>query len=192
EEVVTEQIRTTLREFPGVAYAITPFLGERIEEVLSGARGEVVVNLFGNDLGVLDHKAEEVRRIVAGTRGAVDVFLQSQSGSPELAITLRPDRLRQFGFQPVSVLEAVHTAYQGTTVAQTYENERVFEVSVILDPAKRRDVDAVGALLVRNSEGLQLPLRELADIDFTSGRHVIEHEGTLRLRQVTCDVEDRD
>jgi CzcA family heavy metal efflux pump len=192
EDVVKEQIRATLRGFPGVAFAVTPFLGERIEEVLSGARGEVVVNLFGSDLGVLDRKAQEVRRIVAGTRGAVDVFLQSQSGSPELAITLRPDRLRQFGFQPVNVLEAVHTAYQGTTVAQTYENERVFDVSVILDPASRSDADAVGALLARNSEGLQLPLRELADIDFTSGRHVIEHEGTLRLRQVTCDVEDRD
>src|SRR5262245_58101313 len=192
EEVVKAEIRATLSSFPGIVFAVTPFLGERIEEVFSGARGEVAVNLFGSNLPVLDQKAEEIRRVMAATRGAVDVFAESASGSPELTITLRRDRLQQFGFQPVGVLEAVQTAYQGTTVAQTYDDERVFDVTVILDPAQRRDINAVGSLPVRNGTGLQLPLRELADIDFTSGRHLIEHEGTVRRRQVTCNVEGRD
>jgi CzcA family heavy metal efflux pump len=177
EEEVKEAMRSTLAAFPGVAFTITPFLAERIEEVLSGARGEVVINLFGSDLGVLDRKAEQVRRIVASVPGAADVFSQTQSGSPEVTVTLRQERLKQFGFQPLNVLEAVQTAYQGTTVAQTYDSNRVFDVSVILDPASRRDPESIGAL---------------ADVSSTSGRFLIEHEGTLRRRQVTCNVEGRD
>jgi len=192
EEIVQKDIRAALDQFPGIAVAVTPFLTERMEEVLSGARGEVVINLFGNDLKVLDQKAKEVEQLVSSTRGASDVFAQSQSGSPELNISLRHDRLKQFGFQPVNVLEAVQTAYQGTSVAQTYDNERVFDVMVLLDPASRRDAETVGSLLIRNAEGLRLPLRELADIDFTSGRFLIEHEGTQRRRQVTSNVKDRD
>ncbi|MGH8240199.1 MAG: efflux RND transporter permease subunit, partial [Steroidobacteraceae bacterium] len=192
EERVREDIRSTLARIPGIAFAVTPFLGERIEEVLSVARGEVVITLFGSDLGQLDEKAEEVRQIVASVPGAADVFSQPQSGSPEVTIGLRADRLKQFGFQPVNVLEAVQTAYQGMTVAQSYENDRVFDVTVLLDARSRGDSDAIGALLVGNPEGLRLPLRELATVDFTAGRYLIEHERTLRRRQVTSNVEGRD
>jgi Cu/Ag efflux pump CusA len=192
EETVKERIRATVAAFPGVSFAITPFLTERIEEVLSGARWEVVVKLFGSDLETLDRTAEDVRRIVAAVPGAADVYSQVQTGSPEITVSLRKDRLAQFGFEPLSVLDAVQTAYQGTRVAQTYENNRVFDVSVLLDPVSRHDPEAVGTLLVQNSSGVRLPLHELATVQPTSGRFIIEHEGTLRRLQVTCDVEGRD
>lgn len=192
EAAVLGELRAALEKFPGISFAVTPFLEERIEEILTGGRGEVVVNLFGNDLDVLDQKAEEVRRVVAAEEGASDVFLEAQAGSPELTITLRTDRLRQFGFEAVDVLETIQTAYQGAVAAQTYENNRVFEVAVILDPASRREPEMIGALTVRNSAGTRLPLRELATIRNTSGRYVIVHQGTFRLRQVTCNVEGRD
>lgn len=192
EEAVKERIRANLATLPGLSFAITPFLAERIEEVLSGARGQVVVKLFGNDLVALDRKAEEVRRIVASVPGAVDVYSQAQSGSPEVTVSLRRDRLEQFGFQPLSVLDAVQTAYQGTTVAQTYEDNRVFDVNVLLDPVSRANPEAIGALLIENSSGQRLPLRELATVQPTAGRFIVEHEGTRRRLQVTCNVEGRD
>lgn len=192
EEAIKERIRATLATFPGVAVAVTPFLAERIEEVLSGARGEIVVKVFGNDLAGLDRTAEDVRRIVASVPGAIDVYSQAQSGSPEVTVSLRKDRLEQFGFQPLSVLEAVQTAYQGTTVAQIYQDNRVFDVEVLLDPARRADPEAIGALLVQSAHGVKVPLRELASVQPTAGRFLIEHEGTLRRRQITCNVEGRD
>jgi len=192
EEAVKERMRATLATFPGISFAITPFLAERIEEVLSGARGQVVVKLFGSDLVALDRKAEEVRRIVASVPGAVDVYSQAQSGSPEVTVSLRRDRLEQFGFQPLGVLDAVQTAYQGTTVAQTYEDNRVFDVNVLLDPVSRANPEAIGALLIENSSGQRLPLRELATVQPTAGRFIVEHEGTRRRLQVTCNVEGRD
>ncbi len=192
EEKVKDEIRSTLETFPGITFAITPFLEERMEETLSGGRGEVVVNLSGSDLDALDQKAEEIRGVMEGLSGAQDVMVTAQSGVPEMSVTLRKDRLRQFGFDPVSVLDTIQTAYQGTEVGQTYENARVFDVMVILDPEDRRVPETLGALFVQNASGLRLPLRELADIKLTSGRYVINHENALRRQQVTCNVEGRD
>jgi len=189
---VKNEIRAALEKFPGGTFAVTTFIEERIEEIISGGRGEVVINLFGNDLRVLDQKVEEVRQLVATISGARDVVLEAQSGSPEVTIKLRPDRLKQFGFQPVDVIEAVKTAYQGTVVAQVYDSNRVSGVTVILDPVSRRDPETIGSLFISNAAGTRLPLRELAEVSYTAGRYVFVHEGTLRRQQVTCDVEGRD
>ena len=192
EEAVKADMRATLNAFPGISYAITPFLTERIEEVLSGARGEVVIKLFGQDLASLDRTAETIRRVVASVPGAADVFTQAQTGSPEVTVSLRNDRLAQFGFEPLSVLEAVETAYQGTVVAQTYDNNRVIDVNVLLSPSSRTDPEAIGSLLVQNSGGARLPLRELATVERSTGRFIVEHERTQRVRQITANAEGRD
>ncbi|HJS89754.1 MAG TPA: efflux RND transporter permease subunit [Steroidobacteraceae bacterium] len=192
EDEVKERIRKVLAAYPGVTSSVTTFLSMRIDEILSGASGEFVVKLLGNDLGQLDTTAEKVRRIIASVPGATDVYLAAQTGSPQLTVRLRQERLEQFGFRPVDVLDAVETAYQGTTVSQVYQGNRAFDVTVLLDSASRRNPEAVGSLLVQNASGLRLPLRELADVVLGSGRYVIDHEGTLRRRQVTCDVEGRD
>jgi len=86
----------------------------------------------------------------------------------------------------------VGTAYEGTTVAQTYEASRVFDVSVILDERIRQNPDAVGGLMLTNADGLRVPLRELADVFEDTGRTIILHDGTRRRQAVTCDVRGRD
>jgi CzcA family heavy metal efflux pump len=191
-ERVTGEIRETLEKFPGLTFRVMSFLAERMEETISGATAQVVVNIFGEDLDALDQNAEQVRQVLANIKGAADVQIESQPGSPEMIVSLRPERLTQFGFRPVDVLDAIQTAYQGTAVAQTYEGNRVFDVAVILDEASRKVPEKIGALLLRNAEGLRLPLRELAEIYPTTGRYMIVHEGAQRRQQVTCNVAGRD
>jgi Cu/Ag efflux pump CusA len=124
--------------------------------------------------------------------GAADVNLGAQPGLPQLDVRLRPDRLLQYGFRPVDVLNDIETAYEGTAVAQIYDGNRVFDVAVILDEKDRSNPESVGALPVRNAQGVIIPLRELADIRLGSGRYAVMHEGAQRLQQVTCNVSGRD
>jgi CzcA family heavy metal efflux pump len=191
-ERVTGEIRQALGKFPGLTFKVLPFLAERIEETLSGATAQIVINVFGDDLDVLDQKAGEVRQVLAGISGAVDVQVESQPGSPQMVMRLRPERLTQFGFLPVDVLEGIQTAYQGADVAQTYEGNKVFDVTVILDEASRRAPEQIGALLLRNAQGQRMPLRELAEVYPATGRYLIAHEGARRRQQVTCNVAGRD
>jgi CzcA family heavy metal efflux pump len=191
-ESVAGEIREALKEFPGLTFRIMSPLAERIEETISGATAQVVINIFGNDLDALDQKAEEVRQVLANIKGAADVQIESQPGSPEMVLKLRPERLTQCGFRPVDVLDAVQTAYQGTDVAQTFDANRVFDVTVVLAEASRKAPETIGSLMLRNAEGLRLPLRELVEMYPATGRYMIVHEGARRRQQVTCNVAGRD
>lgn len=191
-EAVQTEVRDAVAKFPGVYFAIKPFLTERIEETVSGVTAEVAVKIFGDDLDAIDGKAREVARVISGIEGAVDVQVESPPGTPEVVLRLRADRLKQFGFRPVPVMEAIQTAFQGAVVGQIYEGNRVFDVAVILDPAGRRDVQSIGSLMLRNPQGLRMPLNQLADIGATTGRYAILHEGAQRRQAVTCNVRGRD
>lgn len=189
---VQQQIRDLLSQYPGNTYEVLTFLGDRIGETLTGETAAVVVNLFGDDLDALDDKAQELARIVGGIDGAEDVRVASPPGSPETLISLRPDRLQACGFQPVEVLSAIQTAFQGAAVAQTYEGNRVFDVVVLLEPALRQDPDTIGSLLISNKAGQYFPLGQLADVDRRTGRYMILHDGGRRKQAVACNVAGRD
>jgi CzcA family heavy metal efflux pump len=192
QATVQDQIRATLAQFPGVQTEVLTFLGDRIGETMSGETAQIVVNIFGDDLDVLDEKVNEVSALLNKIPGAADVQISAPPGAPRLVVQLRPDRLTQFGFRPLEVLAAVQTAFQGETVAQTYEGDKVFDVAVILEPSARQRPEDIGRLLVSNSQGLQLPLHELADVFLTTGRYAILHDGARRRQTITCDAAGRD
>ncbi len=191
-EAVQAEIRRAVADFPGVYFSIKTFLTERIEETLSGVTAQVAIKIFGEDLGVLDQTAQEIARTLARVDGAVDIQVESRSGAPEMVMRLRPERLAQFGFHAVDVLEAVQTAYQGAVVAQTVEGNRVVDVVVILDQSVRRDPETVAGLELRGPDGTRVRLGVLADVYLTTGRYSVVHDGARRRQAVTCNVSGRD
>jgi CzcA family heavy metal efflux pump len=192
EEKMAEAIRGVLRKFPGIQYDVMTFLGDRIGETISGETAPVVVNVFGDDLDVLDAKAREVVAVLNGVPGRADVQFKSLPGAPRVVVRLRPERLLQYGFRPVEVLEAVQTAYQGAVVAQTHRGSQVVDVAVILDEAERTEADSIGALQLRSAQGALMPLRQLAEIYPSATRFSILHEGARRRQTVTCATSGRD
>ena len=191
-ETAEKEIRDILAKFPGASFTVMSFLAERMEETISGTTAQFVINIFGNNLDLLDQKAAQVRQALATISGAVDVNIESQPGLPELTVRLRPERLLQYGFQPVGVLDAIQTAIQGTSVSQVYDGNRVFDVAVILEPGSRQKAETIGSLELRNANATAIPLRQLAYISPSNGRYSVIHEGAQRLQQVTCNVEGRD
>ncbi len=182
------EIRRKMEQIPGATFSVNTFLTERLEETISGYRAAVVINVFGNNLDVLDQKGQEIAAALQKIPGAADVQVRSMTGAPQVAIHLKKAALPRWGLDPVSVLDAVHTAYQGSLVGQIYQGERVFDTTVVLPPQERRTVVAIGKLPVRSLSGTFLPLKELADIRVTSGRFVVLHQGARRVQTVTCNV----
>ncbi len=182
------EIRKVLAQFPGVTAAVMTFLSERVFETISGYTAAVVVNVVGNDLDVLDAKAQDVARALSRVRGATDVTVQSQAGTPYLGIRVRPADIARWGFDPVDVLDAVGVAYEGDGVGQVYQGNQVFAVSVILDPAARRSIADVRDLALRGPSGTYVPLSQIADVYEASGRSMVLHQGARRVQTVTCNV----
>jgi CzcA family heavy metal efflux pump len=185
-------IRNVLAQMPGAILTSNSFLTERINETLSGYGAAVVVNIFGNDLDQMDQEAAQIPHILATIPGGTEVSVESPPGMPEVQIRLRPENLARWGFDPVTVLDAVRTAYGSEIVGQTYEGNRVFDVTVRLAvPAGGPQLSEIGALPLRSPDGNFVTLRELADIQNTSGRYVILHEGARRVQTITCNVRGR-
>jgi len=189
---VKGEIQALLTKFPGIQSEVLTFLGDRIGESIAGETAQVVISVFGENLDMLDRKAQEIAQVLSSVPGVADVQVKSPPGSPRTAVRLRSDRLAQLGFRPVELLELIQSAYQGAVVAQTYEGNKVFDVTVVLEPAIRQEPESVGALIVRNTQGLRLPLRELADVYLTTGRYAILHDGARRRQTITCNPSGRD
>jgi CzcA family heavy metal efflux pump len=181
-------IRRTLVTFSGAAFSVNTFLTERINEILSGYTGAVVVNVFGPRLDELDQQAGRVAGVLGKIPGAREVQIQAPPGMPQVIVRLRPPDVARWGFDSVQVLDVVRTAFGGDVVGQIYEGNQVFPVSVILAPAERQSISAIASLPVRNPGGNYVPLRQLADIYESSGRYMISHVGARRVQSVTCNV----
>lgn len=192
EERTVEQVRTLLASFPGLQSSVLTFLGDRISETISGETADVVVNLFGDDLTLLDAKAAAIAEALGSVRGATDVLLQAAASAPRVTIRPRVDALARLGFRPAELLEQIETSYQGTLAAQRHVGAQTVDVVVALDAESRRDPEAIGALLVRNASGSFVPLRELAEIELSDARDSILHEAGRRRQTVTCNVAGRD
>jgi len=181
-------IRRAFAGLVGVNSSVMTFLAERIEETLSGYTAAVVINVFGNDLDVLDQEAQEVARVVGEVPGATDVEVQSPPGLPQITIHLRKPDLERWGFDSVAVLDLIRVAYQGDIVGQTYKGNRVVNVITILDDASRDNITKIGELPLRSPSGSYVALKQIADIYEVAGRYQVLHEGARRVQTVTANV----
>ncbi len=188
---VLAKLRATMDSFPGIISSANTFLTERIDETISGYTAPVIVNVFGNNLDILDGKAQEIAQALNRIPGAIGVSVQSPPGAPQLVVRLRQDQLTRYGFAPVDVLEAIQTAYEGISVAQIYEGNRVTDVTVQLAPTSRQSPADVGALPLRNAQGATVLLKQLAEIYQGTGRYQIQHSGGQRLQTITANVRGR-
>ncbi|MBI5756368.1 MAG: efflux RND transporter permease subunit, partial [Nitrospirae bacterium] len=191
-EFALVDIRKILARFLGVNFSVKTFLTERVEETISGYTASVAVNLFGNNLDILDKKAQEIDRVLSRVSGAIDVQVQSPPGVPQIVIRLRKDDLMRWGFNPVDALDVIRTAYQGDIVGQVYDGNRVFDVSVILNPQSRKNIKDIGTLPLLSPNGVYIQLKQICDIYETSGRYIVLHQGARRVQTITCNASGRD
>ncbi len=185
-------MRKVLAGFPGVNFALKPFLTERVEESLSGYTASVIVNIYGNDLDLLDQAARSAARQLGEVEGATEVQLQSPPGMPQLTIRQRKADLERWGLDTVDVLNMLRAAYQGDIVGQSYEGNRVFNVITILDEESRSNVAKVADLPLRTPSGTYVLLHQIADVYQTAGRYQVQHLGGQRVQAVTANVIGRD
>jgi len=184
-------VRKALAGFVGVNFSVKTFLTERIEETVSGYTASVAVNVIGNDLDVLDRKAQEVARVLGQVPGAAEVRVQSPPGMPQLTIHLRKPALERWGLDAVDVLDLVRAAYQGEVVGQAYDGGAVFNVITLLDPASRNSVTNIGNLPLHTSQGAYVTLKQVAEVYEATGRYQVMHLGAQRLQTVTASVGGR-
>jgi len=192
QQRVLDSLRGILDAFPGINYEANTFLTERVDETISGYTADVVVNIYGNDLATLDAKAQAVARLMENLEGAEGVQMRSPPATSMIEVHLNLEQLKFRGINPVQVMSALQTAYEGTIVGKNIKGNRVFNVVVTLPRDLRSSAESLQQLALKNADGERVLLKEVADIRHTEGRYNILHQGALRTQTVTCNVDDRD
>ena len=164
----------------------------RTNELIAGARGDVVVKVFGESYDELTPLAEQVEQIVQETPGATSVSRDQTEGSPQLVV--RPDRaaLARYGLTVAALNRIVETAVGGATAGEVYEGERRFDLVVRFQEAARSSPAAVEALPVVTPTGARVPLSALATVAVESGPVSVSREEGSRFVSVQSNVTGRD
>jgi len=186
-----DQIRNVLKGYPGLNVEVVTFLGDRLSESLTGETGAEVVNIFGEDLDLLDKVAASAGDALSKVSGIVDLEVPHASQTPAMRVSLRTDALAAYGLRAQTVLEAIQAAYAGATVGQTYSGVRKIDVVLILPDAMRHRPEQLGALMIGTPFG-PVPLRNLARVEPSEGRFSISHEEGQRRVTLTFNVKGAD
>ena len=179
-------------QLPGVSNIWTMPIINRIDMLTTGVRSEVGVKIFGNDLAVLEELARNVADVVRRVPGASNVYPEQVTSGQYLNIEVDRAAAARFGIGVGDVQEVIETAVGETTLTTTIEGRRRFPVRVRYAPEYRSDVQAIGRVLVRSSNGAQIPLAQVARIEHARGPAMISSENGLLLATVLLNVQGRD
>ena len=182
-----DALRAILEHYPGLQSEVVTFLGDRISESLSGETAQVAVKVFGDDLDALDATGDRIVAVLGKIPGVVDLQFKRQSGTPAIAIQLRPDALLASGLKAQDVLDTIETAYTGAQVGQTFSGTRTVDAVVLLPETLRHQPSGLGQLMISGPLG-PVPLSQVARILVTQDRYSIEHDGGQRRISVTFNV----
>ena len=189
---IVELMRQRLDSVPGLDLNFSQYIKDNVEEALSGVKGELVVKIFGPDLSVLQRKAAEVQRVIAGVRGAADVGEERQFGQPQLRVDLDRASLGRQGAAVSDVVEALETGVGGKAVTQFHEGDRAFDVVIRAIPIARSSRNAIAQLDVATAELRTVPLAALGRVEVAEGASRIAREANERRIAVKCSVRGRD
>jgi cobalt-zinc-cadmium resistance protein CzcA len=192
KEQLIEEMSASLQKIPGVAYNFTQPMAMRLDEVVSGIKADVALKIFGEDPAVLEQKAEQALRILAGVPGAADAQMEVVSGVAELRVQVKRRELARYGLNVGDVREIVETAVGGHYVTDMIEGQRRFAILVRLPERFRRDPDTLRELLLSAPGGERVRLGQVADVDVTRGPEVVSREDGQRRIVVQCNVRGRD
>jgi cobalt-zinc-cadmium resistance protein CzcA len=192
KQQLIDKVREEVSILPGINYEFTQPIEMRFNELLTGIREDIAVKLYGDDLNVLADKAEEISSLVAGIDGIAGVKSEATRGLPQITVKYDRYQLGRYGLNISNMNMIVESAFSGGVAGTIYEGERMFDLVVRLDEEYRKSIDDIRNLYINLNNGIQIPLKEVADINYQPGPMQISRENTNRRTYVGINVEGRD
>lgn len=192
EDLADKMLTKLEAELPGVMYGFQQPIQLRTNELMTGAKQDVVIKIFGEDLDLLARYGEQVGKLAREVEGAEDVFVEPIGGLPQIVVKWNRQRLAQFGLSIDEVNRVLRTGFAGEVAGLVFENEKRFDLVVRLANSNRQNISDVKNLFVTTASGMQVPLEQLADITLTIGANQIQRDDAKRRIVVGFNVRGRD
>ncbi|MGZ5008982.1 MAG: efflux RND transporter permease subunit, partial [Methylobacter sp.] len=192
KDELVEAMQKRLAVFPGLQFNFSQVIQDNVEEAISGVKGEIAIKIFGEDLKVLQDKANQITRILRSIEGSTDVAAEQQSGLAQMVISIDRSKIARYGININDVEDVIAMAVGGKSATQMLEGERRFDVTIRLAVQARDSVGAIEDITVLSPNGSRIPLAELAEIKINQGASRISREDNMRRIAIKCNLIGRD
>jgi cobalt-zinc-cadmium resistance protein CzcA len=189
---LAEKMTEALEDIPGVTFGVSQPIQLRSNELISGVRQDIGIKIFGDDLEKLTELSQQIGKIVTSVEGAKDLYLEQATGLPQIVVNINRDQVARYGLSIGKINQAISAAFAGSSAGLVYEGERRYDLVVRLSQENRKDISDVRNIYISAPNGEQVPLSQLASVDFQVGPNQIQREDTKRRIIVGLNVRGRD
>ncbi|ERJ58915.1 CusA/CzcA family heavy metal efflux RND transporter [Sphingobacterium paucimobilis] len=189
---LADKMSKSLEAIPGISTGFQYPVQMRFNELMTGARQDVVCKIFGEDLDSLSHYASRFGELIKTVEGAQDLYIEPITGMPQVIIRYDRARIAQYNLDIATVNRVVNTAFAGQRAGMIYEGEKRFDLTVRLGENQRENLEDIRNLLIPLNSGMQVPLYQLADVSIENGPAQIQREDAKRRIVVGFNVRGRD
>ncbi|MBK7406969.1 MAG: CusA/CzcA family heavy metal efflux RND transporter [Saprospirales bacterium] len=190
-EELVEKMKASLEVIVGASFEFTQPIQLRFNELMTGAKADIAVKIFGEDTEELKRLADEAALLMEGIPGAADIKVEQTEGLPQLLVRFNRQKIAEYGLSIQELNTLIRTAYAGETAGMVFEQERQFELVVRLDEPFRESLN-LEQLYVYLQDGKRLPLSEVASVNYVEGPMQISRENARRRINVGVNVRNRD
>jgi len=189
---LAEKMGNALKDVPGVTFGFQYPVQMRFNELMTGAKQDVVCKIFGENLDTLAHYAHKIGKIINTVEGSADLYLEPVTGMPQIIIEYNRAAIAQYNLNIATINKVINTAFAGQSAGLIFEEEKRFDVVVRLDLDKRKNLEDVQNLLIPTTNGTKIPLSQLAEVSIKDGPNQIQREDAKRRIIVGFNVRGRD
>ncbi|WP_205529833.1 CusA/CzcA family heavy metal efflux RND transporter [Pedobacter chitinilyticus] len=191
-EELADAINEKLEAIPGVFFEKNQPIQMRFNELMTGVRQDVAVKIFGENLDTLAVYADQASKVIQGVNGATSPQVERVSGLPQINVTYDRTRIANYGLNVQDVNDVLSTAFAGKSAGVVFENERRFDLVVRLDSTHRGSIEDVSNLMMATATGNQIPLSQVATVEYKLGPAQISREAGKRRIVIGFNVSGRD
>ncbi|WP_286766706.1 MULTISPECIES: CusA/CzcA family heavy metal efflux RND transporter [Sphingobacterium] len=189
---LSEKMSKALEDVPGITVGFQYPVAMRFNELMTGARQDVVIKIFGDNLDSLVQNANQLGKIIETVKGTQNLYIEPVSGLPQVVVKYNRPLIAQYHLSVAAVNRVINTAFAGQSTGLFFEGEKRFDMVVRLNASDRKNINDIQNLLVPTPAGNQIPLNQLATVDVVEGPNQIQRENAQRRIVVGFNIKDRD
>ena len=186
-----EKMEETLSAIPGLEAEISQPIQMRNNELLTGIKQDVAIKIFGEDLDVLTQQAGKVKKMIENVPGVSGIFVEEVAGLPQIQVKYNHEKMAAYGVSVDDISEILETTFAGAVAGSLYEGDKKFDIVLRMDPSQR-NVESLEQLSIPLKDGTDIPLSQVADIDYSPAPAQVSHEDGARRIYVGFNVKGRD
>ena len=191
-EDLANAMKEEMETIPGANIEVSQPIQMRFNELMTGSRSDIAIKIFGDDLEILDTKAKELITKVNNIEGIGDLKADKVTGLPQITVKYDYNKIALYGLNITDINQIIRSSFAGESAGKIYEESKRFDIVVRMDAANRSDITDVSNLFIPLPNGNQVPLSQVASVNYEQGPVQVSREDGKRRITVGLNVRGRD